>query len=78
MQENENGKKYTFDPQLITFKCRLYAHKDRKKLIQHLMRLKALAKQQRDLTSPSSGEDSMEDLPSPGLLKQASLMNEQL
>jgi mannose-1-phosphate guanylyltransferase len=38
-------EEYMFDPQMVTFKCRLYAHKDRKRLIQYLIRRKALARQ---------------------------------
>ena len=38
-----------FDPALITFKCRLFAHKDRHKLIRHLIRKKALLKKKREL-----------------------------
>jgi hypothetical protein len=80
IRESESDKKYVFDPELITFKCRLFAHKDRKKLIQHIQRLKALSKQQKDLMSPKCEAESEEILDdfSPGLFKKASLLDDQL
>lgn len=44
---------YMFDPQMVIFKCRLYAHKDRKRLIQYLIRRKALARQTKQLQQSS-------------------------
>ena len=38
-----------FDPSMITFKCRLYVHKDRKRLVRYLLRRKALLKKQQEL-----------------------------
>ena len=79
IRESESDKKYVFDPELITFKCRLFAHKDRKKLIQHIQRLKALNKQQKDLMTQKYEAESDEILDefSPGLFKKASLLDDQ-